>query len=315
MGSLLILATKWIWAEPEQRSEQWEQLSEAALIPALCIASMVAVDIAAELTSHTFDRLLLGVDVKFGGPPSWIVGRLLRQHEWLMRACGWAYCSLPLALSVALLVQWRERRTGIRHAVDLRWVSVALGVTGFTLYQVCPAAGPVYLFRDVFPFGTPNLSGLAMVPAALASFPRNAMPSLHVGWTLLLYWNTRGRAWWVRVIVMAYLSLTVLATLGSGEHYLVDLMVAPALALAIQAACTARISITTRWVALCTGATLVLAWLIAFRTGAALAIPAGSAIWTLAVWTVLIPTVLKGSLGTKTEKHLRRAAAKRRLAA
>ena len=47
------------------------------------------------------------------------------------------------------------------------------------------------------------------------------MPSLHVAWALLVYWLWRSSRW--RWIVLAYLLLTMLATLGGGEHYLVDL--------------------------------------------------------------------------------------------
>ncbi len=313
MGSFLVLAARWVWAGPAERRVRWEQLSEAGLIPALCIGSMVAVDIAAELTPRTYDRLLMGADVKFGGPPSWVIGRVFRAHTWLLRTCGWVYCSLPLALAASLLVQGRERRAGCQHAVDLRWLSLALGVAGFALYQICPAAGPVYLYAKEFPLDAPNLSGLAMIAAPLAAVPRNAMPSLHVGWTLLLFWNTRGRRLWIRALMLVYLMLTALATLGSGEHYLVDLIVAPALALAVQALCTQTTS-RTRWVGLGIGSAIVFLWLFALRSGAALSIPAGAAMWTLAACSIIIPVVSKNAIEIKAEGQQLRAAVKRRLA-
>jgi hypothetical protein len=116
------------------------------------------------------------------------------------------------------------------------------------------------------------------------------MPSLHVGWTLLLFWNIRRRSWWMGAIAAMYLTLTTLATLGFGEHYLADLMVAPAVALAIQAACTRTVA-RFRWIALAIGASITIAWLLAFRTGAALRIPEGAATWSFALVSVALPAI------------------------
>jgi hypothetical protein len=290
MGSLLLVALQWFWAPDTVKRFHRERAREVALIPALCVCSIAAVDIAAEFTPLTYDRFLYAFDVKFGGPPSWVIGRFLRAHQWMFQACGYVYNSLPLGLAACLAIQWRDRQKNARILVDLRWLSVAVGVVGFLLYQVCPAAGPVYLFANQFPFSVPNLSGVAMGLVSLPPVARNGMPSLHVGWTLLLFWNMRRRSLWTGAIAAAYLTLTVLATLGSGEHYLVDLMVAPALAVTIQAGCT-RTESGVRWAAMATGAAIILAWLIAFRTGAALWIPAGRAAWSIAFVTVALPAI------------------------
>ena len=288
LGSLQLVTLQWFWAPESAKRIHLERAREVGLIPALCLCSAVAVNLAIGLTPITYDRLLYVFDLKFGGPPSWVIGQLLRAHPWLLKACGYVYNSLPLGLSVCLAIQWRDRQRNANMVVDLRWV--ALGVVGFLLYQVSPAAGPVYLFGKDFPFGVPNLAGLAIQPAWLQPAARNGMPSLHVGWTLLLFWNIRRRGWWMGAIAAAYLTLTALATLGFGEHYLVDLMIAPALALAIQAACT-RTNARFRWVAMATGAIITLAWLLAFRTGAALRIPQGAATWSLALLSVALPAV------------------------
>jgi hypothetical protein len=270
---------------------------------------MVAVNLAAGFTPITYDRILYVFDAKFlgttaGGPPSWWMGRLLRAHPWLLRGTGYVYNSLPLGLGICLAIQWRDRLNNVPISVDLRWLSVTLGVAGFLLYQVSPAAGPVYLFGADFPFHVPDLAGMAIQPAWLQPAARNGMPSLHVGWTLLLFWNLRRRAWWIGVLAAVYLTLTALATLGFGEHYLADLMVAPPLGLAIQAACT-RTESRVRWMALAAGAGMTLAWLIAFRTGAALAIPAGRATWSLALISVALPAMA----GMRLERAVARESA------
>jgi len=291
LGSLLLVTLQWFWAPETAKRVQLERAREVVLIPALCLCSAVAVNLAIGLTPVTYDRLLYVFDLKFGGPPSWVIGDLLRAHPWLLKACGYVYNSLPLGLAACLAIQWRDRQRNAHIVVDLRWLSVALGVVGFLLYQVSPAAGPIYLFVKEFPFHVPDLTGLAIQPAWLQPAARNGMPSLHVGWTLLLFWNIRRRNWWMGVIAATYLTLTALATMGFGEHYLADLMVAPALALAIQAACT-RTNARFRWIAMATGAIITLAWLIAFRTGAALRIPAGAATWSIALVSVALPAIV-----------------------
>ena len=290
LGSLLMATLQWFWAPETEKRVSFERAREVVLIPALSLCSAVAVNLAVGLTPITYDRLLYVFDLNFGGPPSWVVGRLLQAHPWLLKACAYVYNSLPLGLAACLAIQWRERQRSTDVVVDLRWISVSLGVAGFLLYQVSPAAGPIYLFAKDFPFHVPDLAGLAIQPAWLQPAARNGMPSLHVGWTLLLFWNIRRRSWWMGAIAATYLTLTALATLGFGEHYLADLMVAPALALAIQAACT-RTDAGFRWVALATGAMITLAWLIAFRTGAALRIPEGVATWSMALLSVALPAI------------------------
>ena len=300
MGSLLVLAGQWIWAAPYQKRQRLELARDAALVPLLCVSSMLVVGPAIALSPMTYDHALYLFDAKFvtrfAGPPSWVVGRAFRDHAWLYRICGYVYNSLPLGLAICLALQWRDRLHKIWYPLDLRWLSMTLGGFGFLLYQVCPAAGPIYLFPKQFPFEVPALASIMAAPALLeAVVPRNGMPSLHFGWTLLLFWNMRRRTWWIALAAAVYVSLTALATLGLGEHYLADLLVAVPVALTIQALwLRARNTTrnTMRWVAMGTGSAIAMAWLIAFRTGVALEIPSGAAAWTAAALTVGIPGVL-----------------------
>jgi hypothetical protein len=58
-----------------------------------------------------------------------------------------------------------------------------------------------------------------------------------MAWVLLAWWNSKGLSRWIRAVAMAFLIFTVLATLGIGEHYFVDLVVAFPFALMVQALC------------------------------------------------------------------------------
>jgi hypothetical protein len=50
------------------------------------------------------------------------------------------------------------------------------------------------------------------------------MPSMHLGWALLLALNARSR--WLAAALWAYAALIALATIGLGQHYVVDLIAA-----------------------------------------------------------------------------------------
>jgi hypothetical protein len=75
---------------------------------------------------------------------------------------------------------------------------------------------------------------------------------------------------WVRVVAMIYVALTVLATLGTGEHYFIDLVVAFPFSLAVQALSSYSIptSHRDRRVAFVFGTFATLIWLalLSFNT-------------------------------------------------
>jgi len=288
MGTLFALGTRWIWSPASEKWMRFERVRDAALVPLLCVGSMVVVGPAIALTPLTYDRVLYLFDAKFGGPPSWVIGRLFTDHNWIRTACAYAYNSLPLGIAVCLALQWQDRKRKQWYSLDLRWLSMTLGGVGFVLYQICPAAGPVYLFHAEFPRVIPNLAAIVAAPVPIGEFPRNGMPSLHVAWTMLLFWNMRNRSWWLAALAALYAVLTALATMGLGEHYLMDLIVAAPLALALQALWL-RTRNTLRTVSIVGGLAATFAWLLAFRSGAALEIPAGAATRLLAGLTVLVP--------------------------
>jgi PAP2 superfamily len=114
------------------------------------------------------------------------------------------------------------------------------GPLGVMFYNMLPACGPIHLFGGAFPWHplvAADARRLRVVPILLKG-ARNAIPSLHMTWVLLVWWNSRGLPRWVRAIALAFVWFTVLATLGTGEHYLVDLVVAFPFSLMVQALCT-----------------------------------------------------------------------------
>lgn len=163
----------------------------------------------------SFDAYLYNFEAAYGFQASYIVGRLFEKYILLKYASGLVYCALPLAAAVVYLY--------LPEGAKVRFfVAMALaGVLGFVLYRLLPASGPVYTGAN-FPWNEPAMLTAARTQAIA---PLNAIPSLHLAWALLLFLFARelGRAW--ELGTGLWLMFTVLATLGFGQHYLIDLIV------------------------------------------------------------------------------------------
>lgn len=94
---------------------------------------------------------------------------------------------------------------------------VAELVSGPLLYAIVPACGPIYAF------GKQWLCPPAFPPEAvrLTGMP-NAFPSLHVGTAFIFVIFAPGRTW--KTVALLFLAATCLATLSTGEHYVIDLI-------------------------------------------------------------------------------------------
>lgn len=118
----------------------------------------------------------------------------------------------------------------------------------------------------------------------LLSCAPNAMPSLHLAGALLIWWNC-GASRWGRVLAAVYLVLTVVATLGFGEHYVVDLIVAVPYSLLIQTlAAENGPRLSSAWIAL----TTLTIWgvILTFFASALGGLPI--LLWTLSLATIAL---------------------------
>lgn len=117
----------------------------------------------------------------------------------------------------------------------------------------------------------------------------NAVPSGHLAWALLLWWNSRPLMLGVRIAAGLFLLGTAVATLATGEHYLVDLVVAIPFAVAVDAA------IGRRWIFAAAHAAVVLSWCLALRAGLLSSVSSWVAV-PLAAATVVTPLILRGRI-------------------
>ena len=155
-----------------------------------------------------YDQYLYQLDTVLG-QPGFAAGRLLAQSPPLHAICYWAYVAVPVVLPIAYLTTASPGR----YVASLM-LSVGLG---FACYWLIPAAGPRFTFPS-YPWHEPAITAQVLyIPGA---FP-NCVPSLHLTWALL---TARYSRW--RSMMWTFVALTVASTLGLGEHYAVDLIVA-----------------------------------------------------------------------------------------
>lgn len=131
-------------------------------------------------------------------------------------------------LMVPMMICWFlvTKYGNARGSVVLAYVGEL--VAGPILYAVLPGCGPHYAFGARW-LNPPQVQAETI---KLAAMP-NAFPSLHVGTAMVFVLFAPGRLW--RAVSLAFLLGTGLATISTGEHYVIDL--AGGLAFGCFAAC------------------------------------------------------------------------------
>jgi hypothetical protein len=237
LAALAVLGTHTIWAEGSERKLLLYGFMPAVLFVGSEYMASTLLDITEKLHPKCFDLFLVSFDYSLRVPFSFLMGQFFWTHLWVRFACLVIYIALPLPLALVYAAQLRQKREAA-FAVMLAFL--VTGPVGVLFYNMMPAIGPRALFGAAYPFHPPAMADVMhmIVVPILRTGVRNAMPSLHTAWVLLVWWNSKGLARWIRAIAMLFVILTVMATLGTGEHYFVDLVVAFPFALMVQAACT-----------------------------------------------------------------------------
>lgn len=266
------------------RAKRFSAFGTAAFFPFVSILVGYILAIGNRLSPLTCDTHLLAADGTLGFQPSFVLGSMIAGRPRLWDLVSTVYYALPFP--VALLCAERMARKPFA-AGRLLWLFGSMSVVGFAIYAICPGTGPVYAFREWFPSQAPHLSYAALGTwLAVPGAPRNAMPSLHFGTALLVYWSTSHLRIASRIAAALFLAGTAFAVLALGEHYLIDLIVAIPFALVFQAIFGSSGAGRQRSVA-ALGAALTLAWLLMLRFG----------IHSLVAWPALVWMAIAVTLG------------------
>jgi len=237
MAALAVLGTHTIWAEGEQRKLLLYGFLPSVLFVGSEYMASTLLDVTETLHPKTFDLFLYSFDCSLRVQFSFLMGQLFWTWLWVRFVCLVIYIALPLPLALVYAAQLQRNR---QNAPAVMLAFLVTGPLGVLFYNMLPACGPAHVFGAAFPFHPPSIAevmGMNVVPVLLKG-ARNAIPSLHMAWVLLVWWNSKGLARWVRAIAMVFVVLTVMATLGTGEHYFIDLVVAFPFSLMVQALCS-----------------------------------------------------------------------------
>jgi hypothetical protein len=298
-GALILLGLRALWSDSESRQSTIALLAPALILIFFIFCTARVLGLSSGLSPETRDAWLYAFDGSLGFQPSFAVGRIMFDSTLLTRSALLTYLSLPFAM--ATVCAFRIPAGSKRVSWYMLAVLLFAGIGGWLAYNIVPGTGPIYAFAQGFPWNPPHkdLSTFVLQKMPISTgIPRNAMPSLHVGWVVLLCWNSRGFPRVLRAALFMYLALTVIATLGSGQHYLVDLVVSLPFALTMQSAavCIFREKSRRAIGTMLTGLTLTAGWLMLVRFGVPLMLKSPAIPWTLIVTTLAATIWLERSL-------------------
>jgi hypothetical protein len=171
------------------------------------------------------DNYVFRIDGLLGFQPSFWLGTLLHAHRLLYLSSAFAYDVLP-AMYVGVFAIYLLRDS-LRKAAEVAAAFALNLFAALPIYLLFPVCGPRYAFAN-FPTIPPHvtLHGVALTA------PPNGVPSVHLASALLILWFLRH--WRVgKLFGGIFVIFTILATLGGGEHYLFDLIMAIPYTLAI----------------------------------------------------------------------------------
>jgi hypothetical protein len=204
----LFLSAIWMLRDTKDKTRPWLVF---ALVLNLFYGFLLTTFMSSEggLFPWKFDDILFCVDRSLGLQAASIA----RPLQGFMRVP----LSIVYQLMVPMMIVWFlvTSYRKLRASVVLAYVAEL--VSGPLLYALFPACGPLYAF------GKQWLHPPAVEPVAirLAGMP-NAFPSLHVGTAFLFLLFAPDKLW--KAVAFAFLALTFLATLSTGEHYVIDLI-------------------------------------------------------------------------------------------
>jgi hypothetical protein len=262
-GCLAVLGGAAIWADPETRRRLYRMWILPVAIILFDLASLLALNLTLWAKLPVLDYYLYIFDGSLGVQPSFLLGRIFSNYKLVDELAREIYRALPLAIA-AVCAGYLNRKPFWKPLLIL----ATAGVLGYALYFVFPAAGPLYVAGPNFPWSPHPFAALRQMHPHLIALPtrapRNAMPSLHMAWALLLWFNSRPFSRVARALAVGFVVVTMAATLGTGEHYLIDLVVALPFSVAVQAV-WAFVSARKRYAVLAGAGAMTLAWLVTLR--------------------------------------------------
>jgi hypothetical protein len=236
LGSILVLAQRLVWAPAAKRRFQL-----LAFVPSLLFVSSdwfasTFLEWTERAHPRVFDLNLFAFDASLRIQLPFLLGQAFQMWHGFKTISLIAYIALPIPIAIVYSGHLLKRES---RAISAMLAFLVTGPIGILFYNLLPAMGPAHIFHGDFPWHPipfESVHRLVIEPIALAG-PRNAIPSLHMGWVLLAWWFSRSLSVWERAIVAFFVFFTIFSTMGTGEHYFIDLIAAFPFALLIESLC------------------------------------------------------------------------------
>lgn len=212
--AVFALAIRWQFSLDRKRTETLLALVLLAE-PAGMACEFIAHKISA-LEPLKFDPFVFYAD-KLIGLPGFHLAQIVYAHEWLKILVSVSYGLGPMAAlgTLAMYLWFAEAEfPRVLRAILLNLFLAPL------IYLAFPVCGPAFAVASF-----PRIPASVPLHAMLINAAPNGVPSVHTSSALLVMWFL-WRWKWGRVAGVNFLLLTILATLGSGQHYVFDLLCA-----------------------------------------------------------------------------------------
>ncbi|MBF6543932.1 phosphatase PAP2 family protein [Nocardia brasiliensis] len=206
-----------------------EAIGQLALITVLYLGYRVGRLYTADDTVRAVDnaRELLGLEHRLGMSSERVVQSIFVDREFFAVPANVYYATAHFTVAVAVLLWlWVFRPEHYRWTRNLM---AALTGAALVVHMLVPLAPPrmlaEYGFVDLAAQYGPSVYGSAESGGLSNQFA--AMPSLHVGWALLLAVAivAAARTPW-RWLALAHPAITTVVVVGTGNHYWLDILVA-----------------------------------------------------------------------------------------
>jgi PAP2 superfamily protein len=287
LGSLLVLGLRAVWSEGEKQKLLALAFAPSFLFSAFMVFAGVVLDRMQVWHPKTLDLYLFSFDASLHVQFPFLLGQAFAMWPWFKIISVSLYIALPIPIAMVYAGQLLRDKV---KAFPGMTAFLITGPIGILFYNFFPALGPVHIFQQGFPWHpltTTEASHLFLEPISVKGI-ENAIPSLHMSWVLLAWWYSRGLSAAERAIAMTFVVFTAFATLGTGEHYFVDLVVAYPFSVMIQSFCafSLRWNQRDRITAALYGLLTTLAWFLALRYAPKLFWASPIVPWTCGVATV-----------------------------
>lgn len=218
------------------RLREFDRMLVVLVLPPTVLLTLTSLWFAAQVVQGTYDNYFYVFDGLLPLQLAHVVAQFCETHRWAWNGCAIVYYDFLLVFCTFIILLWRQDGEAAGRLMS-RWIVAT--IVGYILYYWMPGVGPGVAFYGAHEPRFDSLPPPEQVELTLLwgvdGWPRNAMPSLHTTWALLVALASVEMKTGVRIFGAFYAAATVVATLGLREHYLIDLIVAVPFTVAVHA--------------------------------------------------------------------------------